>query len=53
MICFSYASSLESNVRMKRGGGGGGGGAERIFVSSRIQQLAQIKPPNLYQVPMY
>ena len=37
-------------VRMKRGGGGGG---ERIFVYSRIQQLAQIKPGNWYPVPMH
>ena len=36
------------NVRMKRGGG-----AERILVSSRTQQLAQIKPENWYPVPMH
>ena len=31
----------------------GGGGAESIFVSSRTQQLAQIKPANSYQIPVY
>ena len=38
---------------MKRGSGGGGGGGERIFVSSPIQQLAQIKPATSYQIPVH